>query len=146
MAAGVILVAASFLAACDKIPVNGLLDGFWQLTEIETPDSVRQVKSRRVFLSIQLQMTQWQDYVEDRRYFSHFRLVEDSIFIYDLTHPSQHSLESNNDEWVTAEEMADGLMDAWGLHSLDLRFRMLRLTSDDLVLQREDTIWHYRRF
>ncbi len=140
------IIVATLLEACDKVPVNGLLDGYWQLTKVVTPDSVRQMKSRRAFLSIQLQMTQWQEYVGYKTFFSHFRREGDSIFIYDLAHPSLHSLKSNNDEWVTAEEVAEGLMDEWFLHSLDLRFRMQKLTGDDLVLQKADTTWHFRRF
>lgn len=140
------LLATLLLAACDKLPVNGDLDGQWHLLSIQTPSAQRDLRDSLVFLSIQLQLAQWNDRAHSRQYYSHFVHSGDSIFFSGFAHTSAHTLESNNDEWATAAEMSRGLMDAWGIHSTDARFRVLRLTDSDLQLQQADTLLLFRKF
>ena len=134
------------LFSCNKMPMNGVLDGNWQLISIETPEGRRDVKDSLVFLSIQLQLSQWTDYPRGKRFFSHFIHRGDSILFYDIVHPSPHSLNENNDFYVTAEEMDKGLMNAWGIHTLDARYHLKTATYSDLVLEKEDTILSFRKF
>lgn len=136
----------ALLTSCNKMPVNGVLDGQWQLMSIETPDSTRHTRDDLVFLSVQLQLTQWNNHRSGAIYFSHFLHKGDSILFFDLVHPSQHSLDSNNDVYVTSEEMSAGEMDDWGIHTLDMRYRVQTLTYDDLVLEKVDTTLRFRKF
>ena len=146
-----LLLAASFLSSlffvsCDKTPMNGLLDGMWQLTRIETPTEQRDVKDSLVFISIQLQLVQWNNRLHFAQYYSHFAHRGDSLLFFDMTHSSKHSLESNYDAWLTDEEMSNGLMDAWGIHTLNPGFHINTLNHSDLILQRADTLLRLRRF
>ena len=58
------------LNSCDKVPINGDLDGLWQLTTIQTPESTRDVKSTRAYLSIQLHLSQWDN--NGTTFYAHF--------------------------------------------------------------------------
>lgn len=140
---GLVLLA---LTACDKMPINGDLDGFWQLMTIQTPDGVRDVKANRVYTSFQLHLTQWDDMAGGRIFFSHFTHTSDSIIFFDIAHASNHAVNDDQDTWVTPQEMHEGLFDCWGIHSINPRFRVLKLNGTALELQQADTILVYRKF
>jgi len=132
------------LTGCDKVPMNGDLDGLWQLTTVQTGQDVRDVKSDRAYLSFQLHLTQW-DHV-GFRYFAHFTHEGDSIRFYDFAHDSLHRSKADDNEWVTEEEMRDGAMDAWGIHNLDARYRVRQLDGEALILEKADTTLFFRKF
>ena len=141
-----LIVALLTLTACDKMPINGDLDGMWQLMSIQTPDGVRDMKSQRVYISIQLHLTQWNDLSTNRTFFSHFTHRGDSLNFFDIAHASKHAVDDNQDEWVTPKEMHEGLFDCWGIHSINPRFRILKLDSEAMELQQADTLLRYRKF
>ena len=134
---------ALLLSSCDKVPINGALDGMWQLTTIQTPQETRDVKATRAYLSIQLHLSQWDH--TGTTFYAHFAHEGDSIRFYDFTHASLHRDKNDDDEWITAEEMRAGIMDAWGIHSLDARYRTRQLDSDALVLECADTVLYFRK-
>ena len=134
------------LVSCDKTPVNGALDGHWQLTSIETPEASIQTKENHTFLSIQLQLAFWEDNSNKVLLYSHFTHRGDSLHFFDLVHPSAHSVDDNTTQWVTAEELDRGLMNAWGIHSLDTRYYIRTLNSSSLVLEKADTLLCFRKF
>ena len=145
------IVATAAVGSCDKVPINGDLDGMWQLMNIQTPEGSRETKSDRAYLCIQLHLSQW-DHV-GYRYYAHFRREGDSIFFYDFCHHGLHRTEADDNEPITYEEMtktdpAQGwpLMDAWGVHNLDARYRVQKLNSDALILEKEDTTLTFRKF
>ncbi len=132
--------------ACDKVPMNGDLDGMWQLMTITTPEGTRDVKNDRVYTSFQLHLVQWKKIYEDATFYSHFRHTSDSLYFYDFAHSSNHAIDDNQDEWVTPAEMNEGLLDAWGIHSIDARYRVLQLDDNALRLQQADTLLYFRKF
>ena len=134
------------LASCDKTPANGALDGHWQLTSIETPEANTQTKDNLTFLSIQLEIAQFEDHTSNTRLYSHFTHQGDSLLFFDLSHPSAHSVDDNTTQWVTAEELDKGLMNPWGIHTLHTRFHIQTLTSSSLVLEKADTLLRFRKF
>lgn len=143
--------ALSFLlfcfASCDKVPMNGDLDGMWQLTAISTPDTIRDTHAKAVYVSFQLHLAQWNDIGGgNRQFFSHFTHTSDSIFFYDFAHPSKHAADDNEDEWVTPQEMHGGLFDAWGIHTIDARYCIQHLDPHNLTLESADTTLTFRKF
>ena len=135
------------LSSCDKTPMNGDLDGMWQLVSIETPQGATPMKERRVFLCIQLQLMEWWNPTsENGHYFSHFSHQNDSLYIFDLCHASTHTATGSDDQRVTAAEMAEGAMENWGIHTLDTRYRVRHLNAKDLTLEKEDTVYAFRKF
>ena len=133
------------LSSCNKTSVNGPLDGMWQLTTIQTPSSESSVADSLIFVSIQLQLAQWNDMRHGTKYFSRFLHQGDSLLFYDFAYDSQYSLQSNYNEWLTADEAAT-LLRPWAIHTLRPAFRVQTLTRSTLVLQKADTILHYRKF
>ena len=140
-----LLVLLCFVA-CDKVPMNGDLDGMWQLMTIQTPDSLRDMKSQRAYISFQLHLTQWNDYKGNRYFYSHFTHTADSLFFFDIAHHSKHAVDDNEDEWVTAEEMNDGLFDCWGIHQITPHYRVMKLDRRSLELRQADTLLTFRKF
>lgn len=134
------------LASCDKVPINGPLDGMWQLMEIEQPNGRQDVKANRIYISFQLHLTQWEDLNNQTSYYAHFTHTADSLIFYDFAHPAKHDLSAgDNDHWITAEEATSGLLAPWGLHSLKARFAVRRLNSDYMTLQQQDTTLYFRK-
>ena len=130
--------------ACDKVPMNGRLDGMWQILSVETPQGVRDVKSERAYMSIQLHLTQW-DYA-NQRYYAHFSHEGDSSCFYDFAGLSAHATVADDDPAITAEEMSGGLFHVYGIHTLDARFRIVHLSGSSLILQAADTTLTFRKF
>lgn len=139
------IAASATLCSCDKVPINGDLDGMWQIMTIQTPDGTRNVKSNRAYLSFQLHLSEWD--CGNKYYFAHFRHSGDSIFFYDFMHNSLHRSKADDNERMTSDEMTkEKLLDAWGVHNLDARYHVQRLNSDELILERADTVLFFRKF
>ncbi len=133
------------LVGCDKVPMNGDLDGMWQILTIQTPQGVREMKAERVYLSIQLKLCQWNH--ANSCLYSHFQHEGDSLFFFDFAHDSRHRTKEDDNEWVTEDEMQNKkVMDVWGIHNLNARYRVIELNGDNLTLQSADTIISFRKF
>jgi len=132
------------LTSCDKVPMNGDLDGMWQLMTVQTGQNVRNVRDDRAYMSIQLHLTQW--YQGGNTLYSHFVHEGDSIRFYDFAHDSLHRSKADDNEWVTEEDMLNGAMDAWGIHNLDARYRVRQLDGEALILEKADTTLFFRKF
>lgn len=140
-----LLTLSVIIVSCDKTPVNGPLDGQWQIMSISTPEGQRDTRSTPAYLCFQLQLTQWSR-PESRSFYAHFQHTADSIRFYDFAHVSNQAVEGDNDEWITPAEMNNGLLDAWGIHSTDITFYVRRLDGSHLVLERADTVLTFRKF
>ncbi|MBQ7494954.1 MAG: lipocalin-like domain-containing protein [Bacteroidaceae bacterium] len=138
------------LSSCDKTPVNGDLDGMWQLMTIQTPGRTLEVKERRAYVCIYGQLAEWRvplkPGAEDYHYYSHFIHQGDSLCFLDLCHASTHTATGSDDRRVTAEEMTSGAMADWGIRTLHTRYRVLQLNTDHLTLQKADTLYAFRKF
>lgn len=140
----VVLLVLVCAAACDKVPMNGRLDGMWQILTVETPQGVRDVKADRAYMSIQLHLTQWTH--ANRNYYSHFRHEGDSLCFYDFAGLSAHATAADDDPAITAAEMAGGLFHVYGIHTLDARYRIIHLSGSSLILESADTTLTFRKF
>ncbi len=135
----------SAMVSCDKVPINGDLDGMWQVMTIQTPQGVRNMKAERAYLSVQLKLCQWDN--AKRRYYSHFEHQGDSLFFYDFAYISLHRTKDDDNEWMTEYDMVKKkIMDVWGIHNLNARYRVIELNGDNLTLQSADTIISFRKF
>ncbi|MBP5772187.1 MAG: lipocalin-like domain-containing protein [Bacteroidaceae bacterium] len=138
--------ALCVVASCDKMPINGDLDGMWQLERVETSETILDTRTHRVYLSIQLHLAQWDDPTEGLTLYSHFRHEGDSLFFIDLSHASPHTATASDDTLVTSQEMADGLMKAWGIYDIHTRYCIRTLKTQNLQLEKADTIYYYKKF
>ena len=140
-------IALLCLGGCDKTPINGPLDGMWQLMTIETPGSTRMTEQQLVFVSFQLHLTQWDQKDTRNVFFAHFSHEGDSIRFYDFAKAALHDLsEGDDDHILTPTQMHNGAMDLWGIHSVDARYNVLKLNHKDLILQDADTTLTFRKF
>ena len=140
------LTAVTLLAgSCDKVPINGDLDGMWQLMDIATPAGHVDAKPKRVYISVQLHLTMWENKLADRKYYAHFEHRGDSIRFYDFVHASLHQNTTQDDERITMQEMSEGLLDDWGVHTTDARYRIDHLSDSHLILHSNDTIISFRK-
>lgn len=136
--------AVLVIISCDKVPINGPLDGMWQLTDIETSTGKTDAKPSRAYLSIQLHLSEWE--INGKRYYSAFSKDNDSIYFERFRHHSLHRTSADDNEEVTTEELAAGAFDAFGIHTPSANFHINRLDGSHLELQRADTILIFRKF
>ena len=143
----ILLAAVLLLTACDKTPINGVLDGMWQLTSIQTPQATTNTTGNHLFVSFQLHLTQWEKKDANKVIYAHFSHVGDSICFYDFADHARHDLSEGDDDRIfTPAEMAAGVMDEWGIHTTDARYSVLELNHKSLVLQSADTVLTFRKF
>lgn len=141
------LAVCCTLGACDKVPINGVLDGMWQLTSIQTPDARRNTTEQQLYVSFQLHLTQWEQKTTGATIFAHFTHRGDSMRFYDFADHAMHDLSAGDDDRIfTPAQMAGGAMDQWGIHTTDARFRVMELNHTSLVLQAADTTLTFRKF
>ncbi len=146
IATSLVLIATA-LTSCDKTPMNGVLDGMWQLEQVRVGTATAERRDSLVFVSFQLHLTQWDKKNTSQRYYAHFEHTGDSIRFYDFAAAAKHDLsEGDNDTWLTPAQMSDGIMDEWGIHTTDARYRVIELNHQQLVLQAQDTTLTFRKF
>lgn len=152
-----ILLMLVLCVSCDKVPMNGDLDGMWQLMVKESKDKnngewyVENVKSDKVYMSFQLHLVQLDGPDEGnggrfrtRLYYGRFKHEGDSLFIYELSYDSKNETAADNNEWIKETEL--DILEPWGLNSLNNRFKVVKLDSDAMILRRDDLVLTYRKF
>src|SRR3712207_6070278 len=63
----IIITATLLFSACDKVPENGLLDGLWQLMEIEDEGTRKDISQEHLYCSFQLKLFMLGDRVKNSR-------------------------------------------------------------------------------
>ncbi|MCF0187972.1 MAG: lipocalin-like domain-containing protein [Bacteroidaceae bacterium] len=133
-----VLFMAALLAGCAKAPINGVLDGMWQLTRIEKADgSVSEQKN--VFWAFQLHLMM----LGDQRYYCRFTNSGGEMRIYDIASGSSH-VEGDDDKPITEAQLKDVAM--YGLYKLDTTFKIERLDDDGMVLKSDDARLTFRKY
>jgi len=140
-----ILVAIVFmLTGCDKLPINGDLDGLWQLMEIKQGDDIKEVKTDRLYCSFQLHMFMLGDDGHPRGYFGNFEHEGNTMRFYNFTYRSDYTQESNYDKFMSYDK-DKSVISPWGFYSTDCTFDVVKLNSSELILQHENLIIKYRK-
>lgn len=126
------------LAACDKVPINGNLDGMWQLMAIQDNaiGSVSDVKSSRLYYSFQLHLVE----LNNNEAFAHFSHRNDSIVMYDWCY-------GNSDGNSVNVKMTDAtILNKFGLYELRDSFMVEVLTHDKMQLRSRKATLSFRKF
>ena len=146
-----LLLCLVFFASCDKVPMNGDLDGMWQLMVKEDANGIKNVKSDKIYMSFQLHLIQLDGPDKDnggrfrpRFYYGRFKHEGDSLFIYELCHDSKNETAADNNEWIKESELDK--LEQWGIYSLNNRYKVVKLDSDAMILRHEDLVLTYRKF
>ena len=126
------------LAACDKMPMNGNLDGMWQLMAIQdnVTDGVSNVKNSRLYYSFQLHLVE----LNNNEAFAYFSHRNDSIVMYDWCY-------GNSDDNSVNVKMTDATaLNKFGLYELRDSFRVEVLTSEKMQLRSRKATLSFRKF
>lgn len=126
------------LIACDKVPMNGNLDGMWQLMTIEdnTTGSVSNVKNNRLYYSFQLHLVE----LNNNEAFAHFSHRGDSIIMYDWCYGNS---EGNSVNVKMTDVIA---LNKFGLYELTDSFKVKALTNEKMQLRSRKTTLSFRKF
>jgi len=134
----IIILIAFIVTACDKVPMNGHLDGMWQLMAIQdnTAGSVSDVKTNRLYYSFQLHLVE----LNNNEAFAHFSHRGDSIVMYDWCY-------GNSDGNSVNVKMTDAAaLNKFGLYELRDSFKVEVLTSEKMQLRSRKATLSFRKF
>lgn len=131
------------LAACDKLPENGDLDGQWQLTELHErhhtgPEDNGQydVREQRIYWNFQLRMLQIQTTVgQYNAYFSH---LDNRLVI-----PEIYRKEQNNDIPLTDPTTTE--LAYTGIRGNTANFKVNKLGKRQMILTSETDSLVFRK-
>lgn len=139
-----IYLLLSTVFSCDKLPMNGDLDGMWQLMSVEMDGEVSDVKSRKRYWSFQLHLVQFSRGDNTNRYFAHFKHKNDSLHIYDLCFPSENFTDSDDNVMFTESDVH--ILNQWGIYNLYNKFKVEKLDSDVMILKNDEMKLRFRKF
>ncbi len=135
-------------ASCDKMPKNGDLDGMWQLMTVERAgEEAEFVKTKKLYYSFQLDLVQLNDATmpNDRGgYYAYFKHSGDSLFIRKICFPSANETAADNNIEFTSADLPK--IAPWGIYTLNPRFKVWELDSDDMVLESNEAKLTFRKF
>ena len=123
------------LCSCGKTPINGKLDGMWQLIKIEKTDgTVTDTKEQRLYYNVQLELLglQKDGYTE---YLGRFNYTKDSLLVYDIRTSGDNTLTA------TPEQLLP-----YGINGTSDRFGIEALTHNKMVLRSSVAILSFRKF
>lgn len=121
----VIAILGLLCVTCAKAPINGDLDGFWQLAEIAyTGGTVTDTHNDGLFYSVQLKLIGLQK-GSNNQYLGRFVQTEDSLFVYDF----RLNITGDN-----SQKAAAGDLQAWGIPDTTERFAIERLNGKEMIL------------
>lgn len=137
------LILITLLYSCDKLPVNGHLDGMWQLQTIEYANGKSHTPIS-TYYNIQLQLiklTQIHNSGSAERridnYLGRFKHTQDSLIVYDLR------------KWIYREEETPATPEQlapFGIEGTSGHFGIEELTSDKMILRSPGTLLTFRKF
>lgn len=139
----IILLIACVLSSCDKMPMNGDLDGMWQLMSEQWSDSTANRKEDKVYLSFMLHTAQF-DKAGSTHFYSEFSHQGDTIVLYNICHKSQTKDITDTNDPVTEDELSD--LQPWGIYSLNPSFHVDQLSKETLILTAETCTLCFRKF
>jgi len=141
-----IIVGILSFTACVEFHTsdNGVLDGFWQLTQIDTLANGRStdMRARKIFWAVQADLLRMEDQHSDfDKYHSiyfYFELKDNSLRVY---HPVVDRREIS-DSIVTSVETVR----FYGLNHLDETFKILQLEETKMALENERLRMYFRKY
>lgn len=137
MKKGLLIVLASVLfAACDKVYINGELDGMWRLESVVYPDST--AHPQHIFYSFQRHMTQVSKHNDSTlpvRFLGNLH--------YDGTRLAMsHFYSFPHEQYAATPEM----LKEFHLHSDSTVFRVMMLDEETLIMKSEGRAYSLRKW
>lgn len=125
------------ISSCGKLPMNGQLDGMWQLMSI-APVGGEEIdtKKQQLYYNVQLELLALQrgGSVE---YLGRFVQSSDSLIVYDF----RVHISGDNSTQAVPGDLAP-----WGIQGTSERFGIEKLDGDKMVLRSGEALLSFRKF
>lgn len=130
-----LLFTTLFMSACGKLPMNGRLDGMWQLMSI-APDGDEEIntKESKLYYNVQLHLIGLQKGGQVE-YLGRFTQTHDSLFVHDFL------LNADNSIQATPEGLAP-----FGIYGTSERFGIEEISNKKMVLKSNKALLTFRKF
>jgi len=127
-----IAISGFIMTGCDKTPINGDLDGMWQLMRVEDNGTSTDLSATQHYMCVQLHLVQLTRYGDAHTgIFCHFEHEGNTLRLYDFYDLTEY--ENTEDE---NEQLTDvSKLEPWGIYLLDTTFQVDKLTNDALILK-----------
>lgn len=125
------------LSSCGKLPMNGQLDGMWQLMHIApTAGEEIDTKEQRLYYLVQLELLGLQrgGSVE---YLGRFVQSSDSLIVYDFR---VHISGDNSTQAVAGDLLP------WGIKGTSAHFAIEKLDGKNMLLRSDEALLTFRKF
>lgn len=132
------------LSACDKMPMNGDLDGMWQLMSEERDSATTDLQATRHYISFQLHTAQFSTATNSRCFYARFLHIDDSLHFHSICANSSNASDSDDNTPIPLDSVAS--LHPWGFYELTPSFAVVKLTSSTLVLQSPHSRLRFRKF
>lgn len=138
------MLSLALLTACDKLPMNGDLDGQWQLVSEERDGQTTNLLDTRHYISFQLHTAQFSTLATPRCFYSRFRHTADTLQFLTICTNSLNATAADDNVPVSADSIRQ--LHPWGIYELDPAFRVVTLNDHTLVLQSDSSCLRFRKF
>lgn len=118
------------ITGCQKAPINGDLDGRWQLMEIETFEGVKDIADDQLYYSFYL-------HVCNLSYYGGFYtegnfIFENNLLIIDFPY--------------IKEDISDSSLPRFGIFSNPVEFKVVYLDKKKLIMENDESLITLRKF
>lgn len=143
----ILSILTVLLMSCDKMPMNGDLDGMWQLVSEQLDGESGQTdrKPDRIYISFQLHTAQFDGHGKVGAYYSTFCHKGDTLRFQNICAKSMNETKEDDNRPLTEEEIKASMRD-WGFVSLNPAFKVEMLNSKHMVLRSDFSTLRFRKF
>lgn len=129
---GMLIVLICMSWGCDKKwPINGNLDGYWQLMTVETKADGIKLPCYRMYVGIQLHMIELKDLGGNgyKSFFGEFNYNEDENIVV-IKNLKEKSSTSDNDQEANTQDL-----NPYGINAPETVFRVIKADGKSLILE-----------
>lgn len=138
-----IAIVACIITSCEnKWPINGDLDGQWQLMTLEQDGKIKEMKEERVYWNFQLHMLML---CSKEIYYAHFEHDGSTIRLFDISFSSANE-KAEDDNIRMSEEEIKSILSPLGISKKNETYEIERLTDETMILKTDDKLLRFRKF
>lgn len=129
---GVMLFMLCLTCGCDKKwPINGNLDGYWQLMTVETQSDGVKTNCHRMYIGIQLHMIELKDLGNNgyKNFFGEFNYDEDKNIVV-IKNLKEKVSTSDNGQMADIKDL-----NPYGINSQETVFDVIKADGKTLILE-----------
>lgn len=129
---GMMLFMLCLACGCDKKwPINGNLDGYWQLMTVETKSDGVKTNCHRMYIGIQLHMIELKDLGNNgyKNFFGEFNYDEDKNIVV-IKNLKEKVSTSDNDQMADIKDL-----NPYGINSQETVFDVIKADGKTLILE-----------